>query len=574
MSTKKYHSLNYDHTEINLLLSKIEKYKVLTEEEYQHLFVTIGLSKIDQALETIKENKESYELLLKKHEYDKNYLTGCIDAINKALEDQQKIDSNIEELIADLEARVENYYDFVVNLEDGLVVLDEEFKKALRAELDEVINLLNEQEIKTTELTETKADTNHKHNTKDIENFEGELYNFEVHLNERYLLDKINSHIQHPCPKHVFSIKQEDIDAWNHKATLDHIKGLKNEITKIKDSYMTTEEILLCINDLKERLSNYVLLEQYLMDLEQRALVDHSHDLQEINGLLRYLDLKVDKEKNKTLIDYRTLSQLKSLLAQQELLRAGKQEHGHGNIADLDSIQKEDIERWNDKLDSAEAKKLIKQEIENSSLSDLINKDFYTKDEIDLFIQCSEEGSIDKAELEKRLGGLSFKPITQEEFNALPEDEKEINGLVYIITNAPSYEQDKSTFVTGEQLADRVNDVLKDLTVITQAKLLEILDERLDGLKFEQISASKYKELVDNDNLAVGVLYVITDAPDIDMNSYLTIEEFEKRISDPMPSANRPEDPKEGQCYFDTTLKQPIWFDGEGWVDAMGNRIV
>ena len=90
MSTKKYHSLNYDHTEINLLLSKIEKYKVLTEEEYQHLFVTIGLSKIDQALETIKENKESYELLLKKHEYDKNYLTGCIDAINKALEDAKK----------------------------------------------------------------------------------------------------------------------------------------------------------------------------------------------------------------------------------------------------------------------------------------------------------------------------------------------------------------------------------------------------------------------------------------------------------------------------------------------------
>ena len=235
MSTKKYHSLNYDHTEINLLLSKIEKYKVLTEEEYQHLFVTIGLSKIDQALETIKENKESYELLLKKHEYDKNYLTGCIDAINKALEDQQKIDSNIEELITDLEARVENYYDFVINLEDGLVVLDEEFKKALRAELDVVINLLNEQEIKTTELTGTKANIDHKHSTKDIENFEGELYNFEVHLNERYLLDKINSHIQHPCPKHVFSIKQEDIDAWNHKATLDHIKGLKNEITKINN---------------------------------------------------------------------------------------------------------------------------------------------------------------------------------------------------------------------------------------------------------------------------------------------------------------------------------------------------
>ena len=82
------------------------------------------------------------------------------------------------------------------------------------------------------------------------------------------------------------------------------------------------------------------------------------------------------------------------------------------------------------------------------------------------------------------------------------------------------------------------------------------------------------QKVEDNNNLAVGVLYVITDAPDIDMNSYLTIEEFEKRISDPMPSANRPENPKEGQCYFDTTLKQPIWFDGENWVDAMGNKIV
>lgn len=574
MSTKKYHSLNYDHADINRLLRKIDEYKVLTEDEYNHLFVSIGLSKIDKALETIKENKEAYELLLKKHEYDKNYLTGCIDAINEALEDQKNIDSQMSDLIADLEVRIENYYDFVTNLEDGLVALDEEFKKKLTAEVTEALSLLEELEIKTTELTETKADTDHKHNTKDIENFEGELYNFEVHLNERYLLDKINSHIQHPCPKHVFSIKQEDIDNWNKKATWEQLQGVKNEIIKIKDSYTTTEEVLLCISDLKERLSNYVLLDSYLMELEQRSLVGHTHSIDEIDGLLRYLDMKVDKEKNKTLIDYRTLSQIKSLLTQQELLRAGKQEHEHGNIVALDSIQEEDIVRWNNKLDSTEAKKLIKQEIENSSLSDLINNEFYTKEEIDLFIQCSEDGSLNKEELEERLDGLSFKQITQEDFNALSEEDQNIEGLIYIITDAPSYEQDESTFVTGEQLVDRVNEVLKDLTIITQEELLKILDERLDGLTFEQISASKYKELITNNNLTDGVLYVITDSPDIDMNSYLTIEEFEKRISDPMPSANRPEDPKEGQCYFDTTLKQPIWFDGENWVDAMGNKIV
>ena len=574
MSTKKYHSLNYDHADINRLLRKIDEYKVLTEDEYNHLFISIGLSKIDKALETIKENKEAYELLFKKHEYDKNYLTGCIDAINETLKDQKNIDSQMSNLIADLEVRIENYYDFITNLEDGLVALDEEFKKELTAEVTEALSLLEELEIKTTDLTKTKADIDHKHNAKDIENFEGELYNFEVHLNERYLLDKINSHIQHPCPKHVFSIKQEDIDAWNHKATLDHIKGLKNEITKIKDSYTTTEEVLTCISDLKENLSKYVLLDSYLIELEQRSLIGHIHSIDEVDGLLRYLDMKVDKEKNKTLIDYRTLSQIKSLLAQQHLLQAGEQKHEHGNYEDLNSIQKEDIDRWNDKIDSIEAKKLIKQEIENSSLSDLINNEFYTKEEIDWFIQCSEDGSLDKEELEERLGGLSFKQITQEEFNALSKEDQNIKGLIYIITDAPSYEQDKSTFVTGEQLVDRVNEALKDLTIITQEKLLKILDERLDGLTFEQISASKYKELITNNNLADGILYVITDSPDIDMNSYLTIEEFEKRISDPMPSANRPEDPKEGQCYFDTTLKQPIWFDGESWVDAMGNKII
>ena len=360
MSTKKYHSLNYDHADINRLLRKIDEYKVLTEDEYNHLFVSIGLSKIDKALETIKENKEAYELLFKKHEYDKNYLTGCIDAINEALEDQKDIDSQMSNLIADLEVRIENYYDFVTNLEDGLVALDEEFKKELTAEVTEALSLLEELEIKTTELTETKADTEHKHNAKDIENFEGELYNFEVHLNERYLLDKINSQ-SHTHSSFIFNIKQEDIDRWNKKATLEHIQGVKNEIIKIKDTYTTTEEVLTCISDLKENLSKYVLLDSYLMELEQRSLVGHTHNIDEIDGLLRYLDMKVDKEKNKTLIDYRTLSQIKSLLAQQHLLQAGKQEHEHGNYEDLNSIQKEDIDRWNDKLDSAEAKKLIKQ---------------------------------------------------------------------------------------------------------------------------------------------------------------------------------------------------------------------
>lgn len=35
-------------------------------------------------------------------------------------------------------------------------------------------------------------------------------------------------------------------------------------------------------------------------------------------------------------------------------------------------------------------------------------------------------------------------------------------------------------------------------------------------------------------------------------------------------TASRPAAPAAGWMYFDTTLGQPIWYDGSGWVDATG----
>lgn len=35
-------------------------------------------------------------------------------------------------------------------------------------------------------------------------------------------------------------------------------------------------------------------------------------------------------------------------------------------------------------------------------------------------------------------------------------------------------------------------------------------------------------------------------------------------------TASRPAAPATGWMYFDTTLGQPIWYDGSGWVDATG----
>lgn len=35
-------------------------------------------------------------------------------------------------------------------------------------------------------------------------------------------------------------------------------------------------------------------------------------------------------------------------------------------------------------------------------------------------------------------------------------------------------------------------------------------------------------------------------------------------------TVDRPEDAVVGEMYFDTDLGQPIWYDGEAWVDATG----
>lgn len=41
----------------------------------------------------------------------------------------------------------------------------------------------------------------------------------------------------------------------------------------------------------------------------------------------------------------------------------------------------------------------------------------------------------------------------------------------------------------------------------------------------------------------------------------------------PYATADRPEDLAEGAVVWDSDLKQPVYYDGAGWVDAMGNSV-
>lgn len=555
MSTKNSRSLNYTHDEINLLLNKIDKNKVLTEDQYNHLFVSIGLSKIDKALDKIKENENEIKILRDKHIAEKNYIDKDFDALNKAIDDLIEVDRSTKEILDDLYVDLSDLQEYILDVDEGIVAQMNTFMANVNEELKAYIDTLNELELQTSKLDNEKAAVEHTHVIADLLDIESKLSLFEYQLREKYLFtDLINK--SHTHPDEIFSITKDRITEWDSKATVGQINSILNTIAEIKGEYETTEEIRLRMTLLEESINNCIgKYEELLEDLQNKAREKHVHNLKDIDTLVGVLDSKVDKERNKTLIDYKTLSQIKNLLAQQRLLQAGE-DCVHANQEVLDSITQEDIDRWNS-IEEDIIIDLIKEELKNSSLSDLINNDFYTREEVHTII----EGNIEE-KLRERLVDLRFRPVTVEEFDKLTDAEKNDTNTVYIITNSLSYEQDSKTFVTGEQLENRLQDILDKLDIITKEKL----DERLDYLNFKRV-LSNGKEVDDKQDETV---YMVMDSIDVDISSYLPIKEFEKRISDPVETANRPLNPVIGQCYFDTVLKIPLWFNGENWVAADG----
>jgi hypothetical protein len=98
-----------------------------------------------------------------------------------------------------------------------------------------------------------------------------------------------------------------------------------------------------------------------------------------------------------------------------------------------------------------------------------------------------------------------------------------------------------------------------DLTVLHNE-----IDKRLDNMTINMISESDFNKLSKAEQEAPDMLYFITDPVD-------TFYDEEEKDCLVLPN-NRPSDPIVGQCFFDTTIKLPLWFDGQDWIDALGNK--
>ncbi len=523
MSTKS-HRLNYGHYDINRLLKKIDEHYVLTEKQYEQLLKdTDFLNKIS----TFDGTYDSLKGLPNIHEI------AAVIAMNRDTALQAELKALIENgdlaVAEELSVQLAALHEALIELDDGLIKLDEKVTTELFDEINEALEFVKELEATVLGFEEKKADKEHTHPAEEIDGLDNKFNDFKNNLSNEYLLDdcrdKRHTHVQ--GIELLDSITKDKINEWDNKLNQEQLDELQKQLELMELDYISRDAVIEKVIAKIPDPSLFVLEKDLYSLLSQRAYTIHGHGMGDIANLIEVLATKVDKEAGKTLIFGTTLAKLEALLKKHAMEYDIDGTHLHLNLDALDLISDESIEKW-DKGVSAETVR-------------------------EIIIGLLEEN--DLTGLENRLNGLSFIPIKHDDFNNLTDEEKADTTKVYIITDMGSDEVEcLDNYMTKEQV---------DLIVNT------LLENRLDGLQLKQVTSEEYNNVEQED----GVLYVITDAIDIDMNAYLTKDNLEERISEPATSDNRPAAPALGQCYFDTTLGKPIWFDGTDWVDALGSKV-
>ena len=525
MGTELYRSLNYGHYDINRLLKKIDDHFVLTEKEYKQLLKDADylsrISTFDGSYDSLKGLPNIHEIA---HVIAMNRDTALQNELKTLIEQgDQAVTDELSVQLADL-------HELLIELQDGLITLDEEVTVELQKEINEALSFVAELENKVNDFESKKSDVGHQHKAEEIEDLNTKFEDFKFELNETYLLDDVNSkrHTHAQGIELLDTITKDKINEWNNKLNQDQLDELQNQLELMELDYISRdaviEEVIAKIPDP----TLFVLEKDLYSLLSQRAYAVHTHKISEIINLIEALNKKVDKETGKTLIEGTLITKLEILLKKHAMEKDEEGKHLHLNLDSLDLITDELIEQWSAGVSAETVKEIIIDLLEENDLTGL----------------------------ENRLNGLSFIPIKHDDFNKLSDEEKTDPTKVYIINDMGSDEVEcLENYMTKEQV---------DLIVNT------LLEKRLDGLQLKQVTSEEYNDITEQEE---GVLYVITDAIDIDMNVYLTKENLEERISEPATSDNRPASPALGQCYFDTTLGKPIWFDGANWVDALGSKV-
>lgn len=81
--------------------------------------------------------------------------------------------------------------------------------------------------------------------------------------------------------------------------------------------------------------------------------------------------------------------------------------------------------------------------------------------------------------------------------------------------------------------------------------------------EIKYINADGVANLVSNIKIKADATYATKDE----------LSEVADKISQAGSAADRPTAASIGQCFFDTSLNKPIWFNGTDWVDYTGTTV-
>ncbi len=566
MSNEKRYLLSYKHDEIQNILNRVNAGQLLTKADYDYLINKIGLDK----LSVLTEFNGYYDSLKGKPNID--YMIAIAIAENnlKVIQElTEKIETDDNKIIESLDGHIKEYEKLISELQSGLIKLDKDSRMYIDNSVRDLKLLLEDSDKELDIKINNKSDKDHVHLIEDIvelpEVLESKSDTTHIHAND---------HV-HTNKGVIDAINELTIKKWDAKADSEEIPTKVSQLVN-DNEYLILEDLITYMKDTLPDFDQYLPIRDIGFYLANLAEKNHMHKINNIDELADTLHGKVDKIKGYSLIK---VSDLNRMLAFMERPETDSIRHIHeytdpdtgtkeANLEALNHINFTRIEMWDRKINEHQLEETLKNYTTNEIIKNYYRKDeTYSREEI--INKIEEYGFGTMEEIDERLGHLTLVPILKADFDLLTDEQKHANDKLYIITDILDTSEE---FMTMQMFDDRFLQLMQQSEEVVSSTKLE---DRLDGMSFKRLRTKEYQDGIASGEINpedTSIMYVITDSYEHDTNDFITKDELESKLYNKSMSINRPEEPAVGQCFFDPEVGLPLWFNGEKWIDAMGNE--
>jgi hypothetical protein len=517
LSYNKYHLLNYDHSEIQNILTRVYNGKLLTKDDYDHLINRIGLKNISTF-------DGYYNSLIGTPDIEYMIDVAIAENNSKVMETiKSDVDGRDKVLVELLDKHIAEYKKLLDDLNTGMIKLDKDTKEYINSSVEAINRAIKEHVNQLEESLKGKADEEHIHLIDDI-----------LELYDVLELKAAKSHVHETDHVHtnkgtIDAINDLTIKKWDAKADIDDIPTKLSEL--VNDLELLDEKALKEYLELKlPNFNDFLTRLEVDLYLEDKANKNHTHLISHVPGLSDELSRKVDKKKGYTLVAQELLNKIQEYMNRVDV---DNEEHIHeftdpetgekrSNVEDLNHIDLLRIKMWDDKIDQHQLDCILEEYTTTEIIKNYYSKsETYSKQEIEDLITLLGLNTISE-----RLDGLTFVAVeTKEEWDALSEEEISDPKTIYIKTFGPDIEEE---YMTAQMFDDRFNERIAESDgVVTDDEL----EERLGGLTFIPVTQVEYNNISD-DKKGPEFVYIITDGMDDDTSLYVTEEVVNQKILD------------------------------------------